>query len=265
MTPAPHGIPLRAARRLAYTRAPSMMRIAWHAFVIVAATLVFGLLAIVFILLIPTGDPLLWFARPWAATITGACGVRIRATGVERVPRGAPCVFLSNHQSHFDILALIRSLPGQYRVLAKRELFFIPVFGWAIWLAGFVPVDRSRRDRAIRSIDRAAGKVRGGRSVLIFGEGTRSEDGSLGPLKKGGFHLAMKSGAPIVPVCITGSRDVLPKGGRDIRPGEIHVEILPPIPTAGRNAGAIDGLIDEVRRSMLSSLASRSPVAPHAT
>jgi 1-acyl-sn-glycerol-3-phosphate acyltransferase len=232
-----------------------MLRLLFHAIVFSASTLVFGSLAIVFLILIPTGNPLLWFARPWARTINFACGVTVRATGAEKIPAGSPCVLLCNHQSNFDILALLHALPGQYRILAKRELFFIPVFGWAIWLAGCIPVDRGRRDRAIRSIDRAAERVRRGRSVLIFGEGSRSEDGSLQPLKKGGFHLAMQSGAPIVPISIRGSRAVLPKGSRRIRPGRIDLVISDPIAARGRGPEAMGVLMREVAAALEAGLA----------
>jgi 1-acyl-sn-glycerol-3-phosphate acyltransferase len=236
-----------------------MVRFAWHFAVITLSTLFFGVAAILLLIAIPNGNPLIWLARPWARTITAACGVRVRGSGMERIAAaGRPCIFLCNHQSHFDVLALMLTLPGQYRILAKRELFFIPVFGWAIWLAGFIPVDRARRDRAITSIERAAEKVRAGRSILIFGEGTRSEDGTLGPLKKGGFHLALQSGAPIVPIAVSGSRAVLPKGSLTILPGEIRVKIMPPIATAGRSMEDLDGLIAEVRQALEAGMNSAS-------
>ncbi|MBI3447993.1 MAG: 1-acyl-sn-glycerol-3-phosphate acyltransferase [Acidobacteria bacterium] len=231
-----------------------MLRIAFHAIVIAVSTAFFGVLAIVALILIPNGDPLLWFARPWALAITTACGVRVRAIGPENLRRAAPCVILCNHASNVDILALLLALPGQYRVLAKRELFWIPVFGWAIWLAGFIPVDRGRRERALLSIERAAEKVRRGRSVLIFGEGTRSDDGTLQPLKKGGFHLALRSGAPIVPVSIRGSHAVLPKGALRIRPGRIDVVVGDPIATRGRSADDLEELVAEVRAALAAGL-----------
>jgi len=233
-----------------------MLRLVFHAAVIALSTFVFGTLAILLLILVPTGDPLLWLARPWARTITFACGVKVIVTGAEKIPAGTACILLCNHQSNFDILALVQSLPGQYRILAKRVLFFIPVFGWAIWLAGCIPVDRSRRENAIRSIGRAAEKVRGGRSILIFGEGTRSEDGSLQPLKKGGFHLALQSGAPIVPISISGSRAVLPKGSPYIRPGRIDLVISDPIATSGRALAAMDELMREVASALRAGLAA---------
>jgi 1-acyl-sn-glycerol-3-phosphate acyltransferase len=232
-----------------------MMRSILLAGAVALYTLFFGTLAIVCMIVIPNGDPLLWMARPWARMIVATCGVRVDVAGRERLLGGRPCVYMSNHQSHFDVLALILALPGQYRILAKRELFYIPIFGWAIWLAGFIPVDRARRDRGIRSIARAAEKVRAGRSILIFAEGTRSADGGLQPLKKGGFHLALQGGAPIVPIAIRGSRAVLPKGGRTVSPGRISIRILDPIETGAHTAERLDLLMGTVREALLAGLA----------
>ena len=156
-----------------------MLRVAVHALLIAFYTLLAGVPAMIFCLLIPNGRPLLWFARPWAWLIAKTCGTRVAASGIEKIPRDRPCVFICNHQSHFDIIALILALPVQYGILAKRELFMIPVFGWALWLAGLVPVDRANREKAIAGIQRAALAVRKGRSIVVFAEGTRSPDGKL--------------------------------------------------------------------------------------
>jgi 1-acyl-sn-glycerol-3-phosphate acyltransferase len=231
-----------------------MMRSIWLATALGILTLLLGTVAIVLMVLIPTGSPLFWMARPWARAITWLSGTRVIVSGRDHVPAGGSCVYMSNHQSHFDVLALVIALPGQYRILAKRVLFYIPVMGWAMWLAGFIPVDRSKRDKAIRSIDRAAEMARRGRSILIFAEGTRSEDGRLQPLKKGGFVLAIKAGAPIVPVSITGSREVLPKGGRTVRPGVIRVVIGRPIDTSACTIDAMEGLVERVRESLLAGM-----------
>lgn len=215
--------------------------------VVAADTLLFGSLAILGCLLVPNGNPLIWCARPWAAVILRLAGVRVRVEGRSRIPKDRPVIYVSNHQSHFDILALIRALPGQYRVVAKKELFAIPVFGWALWLAGFIKIDRSDRDKAFRSLDLAARKIARGRSVLIFAEGTRSRDGSLRPFKKGAFVLAIRSACPIVPVSISGSRAVLPQGSLRIGRGAIDVVIGEPIETAGRAMEEKESLMEAVR------------------
>jgi 1-acyl-sn-glycerol-3-phosphate acyltransferase len=231
------------------------MRRIFLAFVVGVSTFVFGTLAIVGCLLVPNGNPLLWCARPWAATILLASGVRVIARGRESVP-GHPVLYVTNHQSHFDVLALVKALPGQYRIVAKKELFSIPVFGWALWLAGFIRIDRADRDQAIRSLDRAAGRMRRGHSVVMFAEGTRSPDGRLLPFKKGGFVLALSNGFPIVPVTISGSRAVLPKGRRDVRPGVIEVVIGHPVDSSVY-AGRRDDLIAATRAAVEAGFTAR--------
>ena len=236
-----------------------MLRLLLHAAAISVYTLVFGLGASVAVILIPGGRVFRWFARSWARLIAWTCRTRVRIQGLERIPADRACVYMSNHQSHFDVIALLTALPGRYRILAKRELFLIPVFGWALWLAGMIPVDRSRRDRAIRSLETAVRKVRQGNSILVFAEGTRSEDGRLRPFKKGGFHLAMEAGAPIVPISVRGSREVLSRGSMEIRPGTIDVVFGDPIETGSPSAGALPELMARVRSAIESGLAEGGP------
>jgi 1-acyl-sn-glycerol-3-phosphate acyltransferase len=219
-------------------------------FAISLYTLVFGLIAIVLMIPIPNGNPLIWCARPWAALILLTAGVRVRATGRERLDSAHPVIFISNHQSHFDVLALIRSLPGQYRIIAKKELFSIPVFGWALALSGFIKLDRADRTQARASLDLAAARVRAGRSVVVFPEGTRSPDGRLLPFKKGGFILAIESGAPVVPISISGSRGVLGKETLDIKRGAIDVAFGAPIPTRELAYDDRNALIEKTRAAI---------------
>lgn len=220
-------------------------------------TATFGALAILGCLLIPNGNALIWFARPWARAILITCGVRVSLHGIDKIPRSRPVIYITNHQSHFDILALIRALPGQYRVIAKKELFAIPVFGWALALAGFIKIDRADREKAFRSLDLAARRISQGRSVVIFAEGTRSEDGLLLPFKKGGFVLAIKSACPIVPVSISGSRAILAKNSHDIRPGTIDVVIGDPIETGPYTIETKASLITAVRQAIEAGFTSR--------
>jgi len=236
-----------------------MVRLLLHAAALTTCTLLFGLPAIIASLVMPGGSSFRWFARPWARCIASTCRVRVRGAGLERIPRAGACIYMSNHQSHFDVVALLTLLPGSYAILAKRELFFIPVFGWALWLAGMIPIDRSRRDLAIRSIERAAAKVRSGRRLLVFAEGTRSGDGRLLPFKKGGFHLALQAAAPIIPISISGSREVLPKGSLRIQPGTIQVAVGERILTSGRGTGDLSELIAETRAAIEAGLVSENP------
>lgn len=218
--------------------------------VIVLLTAFLASLGILSCLVVPNGNGVLILARLWARTILRLSRVRVVVAGREKIPGPGPYLFLANHQSQFDILATVVAIPVQFRTLAKRELFLIPLFGWVLALAGFVGIDRSHRDKAIRSLDRAAVKIRKGTSLLVYAEGTRSPDGRLLPFKKGGFVLAIKAGVPVVPLTLQGSRGVLPKGSLSIRPGLIRVDIGDPIDPTPFDLEHKEALMQRVRAVM---------------
>ena len=221
----------------------------------VVLTLFYGVPALLLSLVNPGGDWVLRFGRHWARGICAASGVTVTATGTENIPLEGPVILISNHQSHFDMLALLMTIPRPFRVVAKRHLFRIPVFGWCLTLAGMIPIDREKRASAIQSLERAADRIRGGEPVLFFPEGTRSRDGHLLPFKKGAFVIAVKAGAPIVPVSVTGSLDVLPKGSIRIRPGPITVRYGAEIPIAPETLETKERLIERVRSAVSDGLA----------
>jgi 1-acyl-sn-glycerol-3-phosphate acyltransferase len=173
-----------------------------------------------------------WFGR----RVVEILGIQLTARGAERVPPGRAYVYLANHQSHLDIPILYATLPSPtIRMLGKKELFQIPVWGRGLRAAEFIEVDRSNHARAVQSIEHAARLIRDGVSIFLAPEGTRSRDGKIGPLKKGGFHLAKDTGTPIVPVAIRGTIDILPRGGRVMRSGQaVDVTIGAPIDVTGR-------------------------------
>ncbi len=214
---------------------------------IVLSTLFFAILMIIVSLFRKGGDIPHCIARFWARIVLLISGVRVNVEGLENVDLGQAYVYMANHQSMYDILALLGYLPVQFRWLAKIELFRIPVFGHAMSRAGYIEIDRSNRRAAFKSIDRAAKKIQKGASVIIFPEGSRSKDGNIKPFKKGGFVLALKSKRPIVPVTILGSRSILPKGSLKIQPGKILVRVHPPIETAGFTTKTITELMEAVR------------------
>jgi 1-acyl-sn-glycerol-3-phosphate acyltransferase len=189
-------------------------------------------------------------------------GVRVHVEGLEKIDVRHAYVFAANHQSQFDIFALLGYLPLQFRWLAKKELFRIPLFGTAMKHADYIPIDRTNRKQAFKSIDLAAAKVREGTSIVIFPEGTRSVDGKLKSFKKGGFFLAIKSGRPVVPVSISGTHEILPKDSFRLRPGAVWVYIGDPIPTEGLRLADKDWLISEVRRRIQINLAPREKGHP---
>lgn len=199
----------------------------------------------------------------WASRVVANTGmavhVRGRAHAREASERRSGYLVMSNHQSHYDVAVLYDVLGPSMRMVAKRELFELPVFGPAIEAAGFVSIDRQNTESAIASLERVKEKLARGVPVWIAPEGTRSKTGELLPFKKGGFVLALATGAPILPITIRGTRDALRAKGLRSRPGaDVAVTIHPPIDPA-RFAGlskraARDGLAEEVRRSIASGL-----------
>lgn len=153
--------------------------------------------------------------------------------GGQQLSSKTPYVFAANHLSQFDIFALQGYLTMDFRWLAKKELFQIPIFGAAMRMVGYIPVDRSRGRKALVSLNEAAARVAAGTSVVIFPEGTRSKDGKLHPFKSGAMVLAIKAGVPIVPVAIKGTYEVLPKGKLLARSGHVELTIGSPIETKG--------------------------------
>lgn len=195
-----------------------------------------------------------WFGR----RVVELLDIRLTQAGAEHVPSRA-VVYMSNHQSHLDIPVLYATLPSPtIRMLAKAELFRIPLWGHGLRAAEFIEVDRENHARAVRSIDHAAHLVRDGVSIYVAPEGTRSVDGRIGKLKKGGFHLAIGTGAPIVPVAIRGTIGILPRGGRVMRSGQrVSVQIGRPIEVAGRDLAS---LMAQVREFLVDNVESAAGV-----
>ena len=159
-----------------------------------------------------------------------AAGITVDVAGVENVPAGVACIFLPNHVSNLDPPVIFPVLPGQSSVLLKKELMRIPLLGTAMRLGKFVPVERGNvREAAQRSVADAAAALRSGLHILIFAEGTRSKDGRLAAFKRGPFFLAKETGAPIVPLVITGTEKMMRKHSAAIYPGVAKVEFLPAI------------------------------------
>lgn len=218
----------------------------WTVFV----TVIFSYLSILLSVVGNNGNWSHIAARIWGRSILAASGIRVRVTGMEKIDPAKSYIFMSNHQSNFDIPVLLAFLKVQFRWLAKEELFKIPFFGYAMQRVGYISINRSDRRSAFQSLKRAAKIIRGGVSVLIFPEGTRSLDGRIRPFKKGGFILALDAGVPIVPVVIRGTRSIMPKDRLRIRPGRVELEILAPIDTTTYSRKAKDALIAAVRQAI---------------
>jgi 1-acyl-sn-glycerol-3-phosphate acyltransferase len=182
-----------------------------------------------------------------AALALGLAGIRYRVTGRERVPRDRAVVFCSNHESNVDPPVLFQALHRRLHILYKAELRKIPILGRAMEAGGFVAVERDKREASFSSIDQAADSIRAGNSFLIFPEGTRSRTDELLPFKKGGFIMALKAQAPIVPVAISGGRSSMRRGSAVVHPVLVNVKIGDPIETAGMTIDDRDTLIATVR------------------
>jgi 1-acyl-sn-glycerol-3-phosphate acyltransferase len=197
-----------------------------------------------------SGESVVWILRRWIGWVLPTCGVRVVHEGTEHVDPRRSYVFMANHQSLFDTAVLIHTLPVSFRFVAKRELTRIPFFGWALAASDHVLIDRSRRERSVRSLRRAVERIRAGTNVIIFPEGTRSSTGELGEFKSGGFHLAIEAQVPILPVTVSGSRRITPKHSLRIESGDVKVVYGKPIETRGLELEERKALKDVVRRAI---------------
>jgi 1-acyl-sn-glycerol-3-phosphate acyltransferase len=213
-------------------------------------TIVMGSISLLLSLYDPMGKRQHWCARMWCRMIARTAGVSVRLHGAHHIQPGVSYVFLSTHQSYMDIPAMLGYLPAQLRIAAKKVLFRIPFMGWHLTRAGHIPVDRSSTEKAVTSMQRAASYLRNGICAFVFPEGTRSRDGYLHKLKKGGFKLAIQANVPIIPVTIIGSRQVLPPNEIIFRPGPIDMYVDAPIPTDGLTDADLEPLMENVYNTM---------------
>ena len=179
----------------------------------------------------------------------GLSGIRFRVAGREHLPARA-AVYCANHQSNVDPPVLFAAVHPRMHILYKHELNRLPLLGRAFQLGGFIPIDRRNKEAAMRSIEAGARSIRSGNSFLIFPEGTRSRTAALLPFKKGGFVMAIKAQAPIVPVSVQGGRDAMRKGSWIIRPVTVSIRVGRPIETAGLPPDQRDELIGRVRKEI---------------
>jgi len=189
----------------------------------------------------------------WAAyTGVRLAGARVKITGLEKLERGKTYIFMSNHVSNLDPPLLLPLIPGRTSVMARHELFNYPILGGIMRMGALIPVNRGNRDAGIAAVRAAKDVVAQGISMTIFVEGHRSLDGKLLPFKKGPFYLAELCQVPVVPVTVTGTYDLMPKGRFSVEPAEVQVILHDPIPTS--EFGTRPELMQKVRTQINSAL-----------
>jgi len=232
-----------------------VIRTLWYYVVLAVSTIIHATVAVVaalFRVRNRVGGVYDWASTDWSRDILRAAGTPVIAEGLENIPRDRPVLYASNHSSMFDIWALLATLPGSVRFVAKRELFRIPLLGRAMLAVGHVPIDRAARKKAFEAYDEAARTIqRGTSSIGVFPEGTRSRTGELLPFKNAPFGLAIAAQVPIVPVYVHHTFEILPKGAWRLRPRPIQLLVAPPIATRGLRPDDRERLRVEVRAAMV--------------
>lgn len=191
----------------------------------------------------------------WAPGMLRIGGVRYEVRGLDRVDWSKPYFIASNHQSFVDIVVLFHALPQNLHFVVKQELSTVPFLAWYIRAMGMIFVDRGSGKKARASVQRTIDLVAGGKTVLIFPEGTRSRDGSIRPLKSGALAVAAAGSVPLVPVALDGCLDIVPPHALRIRPGRVEINVGAPIATDGYSPDDRRRLADDVRQEMVRLLA----------
>jgi len=201
-----------------------------------------------------------WTQTTWARRLLWVAGTRVSLVGFEKVPRDQPVVYVCNHQSWFDILALAGTVPGTLRFVAKKEFASIPILGRAMKAAGHIYIDRQNRAQAIEAYEEVAAWIRDGLSTVVFPEGTRSRTGRLLPFKKGPFVLALAAQVPVVPVYVSNTFRILPKAHVLLRPQPITIRFDDAIATAGMTYDDRETLLHRTHAAILRMRAASEDV-----
>jgi 1-acyl-sn-glycerol-3-phosphate acyltransferase len=191
-----------------------------------------------------------WLARGWAKTTLAIGGVKVRVSGLEKIDLSRSYVYVSNHASMFDIPAILAAIPDQIRIVYKKELHWVPIFGWGLKYGSYIAIDRTRGSDAMKSLERAAAMIRTGASALLYAEGTRTLDGKLQPFKRGAFNLAVKAGVPVVPLTVNGSFTLMPKRSFVVHPGTMELILESPIEITGTGKEEELRLMERVHRAI---------------
>jgi 1-acyl-sn-glycerol-3-phosphate acyltransferase len=224
---------------------------------IVVSTVFFAIVSFVVSLFDTVGNAQIGVARVWARYILAVAGVKVQAEGLDKINPTSSYVIASNHASYIDTPVILSTIPVQFRFLAKSSLFKIPFMGSHLKRAGHIPVPRDDPRAAVRTMTLAATNIREkGISMLIFPEGGRTPDGELKEFKEGVAYIAIKSGVPIIPVALIGTRAIVPLNSGIVKPGKVMVRVGEPVETANLTLKDRERVTNEVRQQIVSMLAS---------
>ena len=234
-----------------------MLRTIWTGLVALIVTIPLALSTLIVAAFHSNARAIDGITRLWARLILSGAGIDLRSEGTETIDRAQRYIIIANHASYFDIPCIFAAIPQPIRFMAKISLFKIPIFGWAIGRAGFIPIDRKNRRTAVKSFELAVERIRKGNTVVVFPEEGRSRERTMRDFQRGGFLLALRSGLPILPVAIVGTYDVFSAKATKVTPGPVTVRVGTPIPTEGLTVREKDRLLRESREQILAMLGMR--------
>jgi 1-acyl-sn-glycerol-3-phosphate acyltransferase len=240
----------------------AMLRTAWLAIAAFFVTIPLSTATIVVAFFGSTTSPAIdWIMRTWGRLLVKAAGIDLHVENVDRIDPNQRYILVSNHYSYLDIPCIVAAVPQPIRFMAKVSLFQIPIFGWALARAGFIPIDRKNRRTAVKSFDLAADRIRKGNTIVVFPEEGRSKTREMRPFQRGAFLLALKSEKTIVPIAIDSTFDVFPVAAKRVTPGRVTVRIGTPIDTAGRSLRDKETLLVQAR-TQVETMLFGAPVTP---
>ncbi len=231
-----------------------MLRLAWLAVAAVLVTIPLATATLVVAAVRSTSPAIDWIVHLWGSLLVRAAGIELRTENLEAIDPQKRYILVSNHHSYLDIPCIVAAIPQPIRFMAKVSLFKIPIFGWALGRAGFIPIDRKNRRTAVKSFDLAADRIRKGNTVVVFPEEGRSRTRWMRPFQRGAFLLALKSEQTIMPIAVEGTHNVFPATRWTIRPGVVTIKAGTPLPTAGLTLRDKDRLLKESRAQIQAML-----------
>lgn len=241
-----------------------MLRTIWLAIAAFFVTIPLSTATIFVAIFRSTSPAIDWIVRTWGKLLVKAAGIDLRTEGLENIDPSKRYILVANHYSYLDIPCIVAAVPQPIRFMAKVSLFKIPIFGWALARAGFIPIDRQNRRTAVKSFDMAADRIRKGNTIVVFPEEGRSKVREMRPFQRGAFLLALKSEKTIVPIAIDSTFDVFPVGAKRVTPGRVTIRVGTPIETAGRSLRD-KGVLLEQARTQVETMLFGAPSAPGST